>query len=933
MSSPASAASLPQRLSAKEWNIRLAANEELIALLNDASETNVAEFSRYVPFLKKIVVDPYPPVKEKAMDALLIFMSKFNYQSVVPPNFGAELASILIDKCLSARDSIKTKTVEALLLLIENGSADVVVSELCRVATTHKVPKISSLCVFTLREAVMQFGFGPGCIPPDHILPILEPCFDHPFKDMRTEAFALTVEVYRWLGPALRQHIKGLRPTQQKELDVAFDMLPPDSRQSLVPVRTIKKTGTGAGAPASSPISVPAQGLASSSSSSSINTSPSVQASLAALKNNPKRRSLSIPKALAAHSPTQAPAAPSPAPSPHTPSLPHNASLSHIPSPSGTSPSQIPIRRSLTNIQLGTPSQSPTPSNRSSMSLTHEDIASLSDHYADYQADLSGDTGADSEEQNLPPVDILGGLNSDWYKSLTDSGGTWHTRKAQVDQLITLVPPGSPLKGNPNEYSKLVGCLTRLLADPNVSVQQSTLRVIEILAVGLRSDFSQHAKRIAPFLFEKFKDKKTTIVEIVHSLLDLFHQLQCFSIADVIEPILTTLSSKNPQMKYECLLWLERVIPTTSRQVLLQVGTPLCDSFVKLLDDSVVAVRNAASRAFVWFMETLGEQAAKPFADGLSRQHLSKLKEVGEINSFKKEPPRTPSTPAGKPTPRPAYTRSASSKSLLTTPKASPIRQSSELYDEGDSQAPSTNGDDSHLMENDTKEEEGRARRDSLGDSPFNESNSVYQGPNSPYSTPKKFSLEVSESAFLHTMKQEIASFHSKMNSTVESFERHLKDKDGRRKEEAQFIQEYDKELHSWNEDLQNKNKAILEDLEQEKKQRKELQARVAELEEIAKRAADSNHSNSANPANPADSSISDAEVQEKFALLEELETVTLEKDEAIAQLGLERAKFSEDSDWLSTFDDEELDRLEEEHQRTLEAIARAREMKMNGEG
>jgi hypothetical protein len=26
-------------------------------------------------------------VKEKAMDALLIFMSKFNYQSVVPPKF------------------------------------------------------------------------------------------------------------------------------------------------------------------------------------------------------------------------------------------------------------------------------------------------------------------------------------------------------------------------------------------------------------------------------------------------------------------------------------------------------------------------------------------------------------------------------------------------------------------------------------------------------------------------------------------------------------------------------------------------------------------------------------------------------------------------------------------------------------------------------
>ena len=42
------------------------------------------------PFLKKIVVDPYPPVKEKAMDALLIFMSKFTYQSVVPPKYALQ---------------------------------------------------------------------------------------------------------------------------------------------------------------------------------------------------------------------------------------------------------------------------------------------------------------------------------------------------------------------------------------------------------------------------------------------------------------------------------------------------------------------------------------------------------------------------------------------------------------------------------------------------------------------------------------------------------------------------------------------------------------------------------------------------------------------------------------------------------------------------
>ena len=71
----------------------------------------------------------------------------------------------------------------------------------------------------------------------------------------------------------------------------------------------------------------------------------------------------------------------------------------------------------------------------------------------------------------------------------------------------------------------------------------------------------------------------------------------------------------------------------------------------------MVAVRNAASRAFVWLTETLGEQAAKPFVDCLSRQHMSKLKEVKEINSFKKDSPKTPLASPSKPIPRPTYIR------------------------------------------------------------------------------------------------------------------------------------------------------------------------------------------------------------------------------------------------------------------------------------
>jgi len=145
--------SLAQRITSKEWNVRLSAYDELIALFNEGS----LEISKYVPYLKRIVVDPYPPVKEKAMDALLVFISKVNFTSMVSASFVADISGILIDKCLAGRDSVKNKGVEALLLLIENcpKDPDSVVSELCKSSCTHKIPKIAAMCVFTLREAVM----------------------------------------------------------------------------------------------------------------------------------------------------------------------------------------------------------------------------------------------------------------------------------------------------------------------------------------------------------------------------------------------------------------------------------------------------------------------------------------------------------------------------------------------------------------------------------------------------------------------------------------------------------------------------------------------------------------------------------------------------------------------------------------------------------
>lgn len=84
-----------------------------------------------------------------------------------------------------------------------------------------------------------------------------------------------------------------------------------------------------------------------------------------------------------------------------------------------------------------------------------------------------------------------------------------------------------------------------------------------------------------------------------------------------------------------------------------------------------MAVRNAASRAFVWLGETLGEQAIKPFMDNLSRQHLLKIKEVKEITFFKKETPSRPATGNVESTNSSSRPNTASSESAVPSPLSS----------------------------------------------------------------------------------------------------------------------------------------------------------------------------------------------------------------------------------------------------------------------
>jgi cytoskeleton-associated protein 5 len=62
------------------------------------------------------------------------------------------------------------------------------------------------------------------------------------------------------------------------------------------------------------------------------------------------------------------------------------------------------------------------------------------------------------------------------------------------------------------------------------------IKCLALLAQGLRKDFAAGSKQVVAVLLEKFKEKKSTVVEAIHEALDNMYW-NCFTLPDVIEGI------------------------------------------------------------------------------------------------------------------------------------------------------------------------------------------------------------------------------------------------------------------------------------------------------------------------------------------------------------------------------------------------------------
>ncbi|ODQ65395.1 ARM repeat-containing protein, partial [Nadsonia fulvescens var. elongata DSM 6958] len=213
---------LLDRLNHKSWKARLNAYEEMkTQFSNSANDRDEC----FCPFLddptiyQKIVADSNVAAQEAGISSLVLFLEFGGPQASI--KLRSVVVQPLAEKGLaSMRAGTKQASLEAILRFIELDTPEPILEGLFPLLS-HKVPKL--VAATTLAYCEIFKNFGAKIASPRIIIKTIPKLFGHPDKNVRAEASALTIELYRWLGDGIKSAIlPDLKPVQQKELEEQF---------------------------------------------------------------------------------------------------------------------------------------------------------------------------------------------------------------------------------------------------------------------------------------------------------------------------------------------------------------------------------------------------------------------------------------------------------------------------------------------------------------------------------------------------------------------------------------------------------------------------------------------------------------------------------------------------------------------------------------
>jgi len=211
---PIETSNLPliDRLTSKITKLRLEAFNELYKLFTEASHSDPI-FGLYSSSFSKYLSDSHPSAQERAMDCLLLLVTKS--RETLPDV--QSLVTVLIEKGFtSTKNGVRNKASSCLSNIgqLEN-TAGVIYESIIELVKSKNF-KVSIAGIRALTELLANFGSLIYPIQPT--LKIIVPLGSSTNTGIRSESMNYLKEAYRWIKEGLFPALSGLKESQQEEL-------------------------------------------------------------------------------------------------------------------------------------------------------------------------------------------------------------------------------------------------------------------------------------------------------------------------------------------------------------------------------------------------------------------------------------------------------------------------------------------------------------------------------------------------------------------------------------------------------------------------------------------------------------------------------------------------------------------------------------------
>lgn len=238
-------------------------------------------------------------------------------------------------------------------------------------------------------------------------------------------------------------------------------------------------------------------------------------------------------------------------------------------------------------------------------------------------ATAAASAGAFDPREFAETVDLLAKLPKTEFKAKL-ALPKWSEKVEALKIVLELIGPVPKLATG--DYYELVSTLKLLSTDANVNIVAKAIEVFGALANGLRKHFTPYARTFFPELVRKLSDKKTVILTVTNTTLDLFlqHALSIDLVLDELKAALDTTKNKAPQARVQVLGFLTRAVETklvnvADKSLMLEFA----GLFAAAMDDTDPSVRKAGVDAFIAMLRA-SEQIAtwlQPLVDDVARKN------------------------------------------------------------------------------------------------------------------------------------------------------------------------------------------------------------------------------------------------------------------------------------------------------------------------